>query len=627
MKQQLIRSLSIALLLTALSPAITAAQQTLSEVGLFYRCYAHLTQLRPRLEDPLLAQVKAGSKSAVQACREIFSRATFTANSGTTIADPADAVAKAIVHTFNELHRSWAREQVLFNPSDNNARIGTEPWFEDSPMGPYVTRALLSPSHNVDSVTQGTDFLQPVREIMDPPRSYGGVPRTVAGSERDWRLGEDHPFAPRGDILGIRRVYIPPIPFFAPVRFTNLGAMPDFANIGAPAASRAIAEINFADVTAVQGPIAETEQFAIRIRGKLRVPTTDNYTLYLNVDDAGIILLNGERIVNRTSSGEGSATLTLPQGDHDLTVEYRQRTTGARLIMSWQSSTIVKQAIPAASFAGLVADYYTHSQARPVQLTGNEGGGFLGNHNYLLTTYAEPNINYVPDGALLTNRSWARAVFADALCREIPVVRESDVYQFVVANSQTPFREAAACVSCHASLDRGLSGVIRGLRWNTLGTVTQTSPAPDLFGINLIDMRAPSLGEDRSWSDEPSADYSKRAPYGHFFFRNYKGELVDQEIRSIEELGSAIRQQDDYYACFAKRYYYYLTGIEVELGDPGNPSYPQLNDVQKYHRAKVIEYGNRLKSSKDLSQLLFDIIGSQEYRMTDYGVTYKGPSA
>ncbi len=600
------------------------AQELLGQEALFRRCYAHLTQLRPRLEDPLLAEVRAGAKSALQACREVFNRALLSASGGTKIQDDNDAVAKAVLHTFNELHRTWAREQSIFNPSDSNTRLGTETHFEDSPMGPYITRALFSPTYNVDSVTQGTDFLQPVRTDMSPPHTYSGVPNSQSGSESDWRLGAQHAFAPRGDILGVRSISIAPITFFPPVRFTNLNAMPDFPNIGPPAISQSITQINFPDLDSVNGPLSEVDLFAVRIQGELQVTIAGSYTLYLNVDDGASLILNGERVIDRTSSGEGSVALNLSAGSHRITIEYRQRVSTAKLVFSWQGPGIAKQPVPAAALSGLVANYYTGAQTPDLKLTGHEGGGFLGSYNYLLTTFQEGTTNFVPNGALVTNRSYGRAVFYDALCRDIPVVRESDVTAFVIPDSAIPFRQSAACVACHKSLDGGVSGIIRGLRWNILTSLGQESPLPDLYGTLLVNMNAPSLGEDKTWTDIPSNDYGKHAPYGRLFFRNYQGQLVDREIRSIEELGAAIRAQDDYYACFAKRYYFYFTGINVELGDPGDITYPQLNVAEAYHRAKVIEYGNRLKTSKSLPQLVFDIMGSEEYRMTDYGISFQG---
>lgn len=621
------RALIAAAASTVITSATATAQTVLSEEALFRRCHAHLTQQRPPLADPLLAAVKDGGKTAVQACQEVFNRALLTANGGTTLADPSDMLARSIVHTFNELHRSWAREQNIFDVTDNFAtRSGSEPWYEDSPMGPYITRALLSPSFNVDSVTQGTDFVQPVREVMDPPKTYAGVPSGTPGNEREFRLGAQHPFAPKGDILGVRSVSLTPISFFGPIRFTNLSSMPDFANIGlAPAAMAALTDLNLTTVDAVNGPLVETEQIALRIEGQLLVPANGSYTIYLNVDDGGSLILDGTRIIDRQSAGESNTALTLTQGTHSLVVEYRQRTGNARIIMSWQGPGIpTKQVIPSSAFSGLQAAYYTHYQPAPIQFTGNLGGGYLGNHNYLLTTYREATENFVPDGALLTNRSVGRAIISDALCREVPVVREEDVQQFVLPQSQLPFRQQAACTTCHASLDAGISGLIRGLRWNNLQSVFQDSPLPDLYGILGMRMLIPSLGEQTTWSDEANSDYAKRSAYGKLFFRNIHGQLVNQEVRSFEELGAAIRSQDDYYVCFAKRYYHYFMGISVELGDPGSPSYQQRNPAEAHHYNKVLELGNQLRTSKSLSQLIFNIISSEEYRLSDFGVSYQG---
>lgn len=601
-----------------------ALAENLSELAFFHRCYAHLTQQRPQPSNTLLAEVKAGTKSALQACTEVLDRARFTADSGTKIADDTDAVAKAALYSMHQLHRSWQRDLAIFDPIVNNEIIATNAWYEDNPLGAYITRALFSPGSDVRTVVQGSDFLQPVRLTMSPPASFGGVPSTVVGAETEFSLGAQQPFAPRSQLLGIRSVSIAPINFFLPVRFTNLAAMPDFANIGvSPRATQAIANVNFADITAVRGPLAETEQFAIQIRGNLQIASAGSYRLFLNVDDAGDLYIDQSMVINRTATGEGFVDLSLTAGSHALEIQYRQRLTTARLIMNWQGPGFTKQVVPASALSGLQADYYIESQPPPIRLTGNNGGGFMGNHNYFLTTFQEADRNFVPNGQERTNRSWARGVLNDALCRDVPVVRETDVTEFVIPASIVPFRQAAACVSCHATLDRQAS-LIRGLRWNPLLTIGNTSPVPDQFGILGVNMLAPSLPSLTTWTDTIDSLYGKRQPYGHFFFRNYRGELIDRIVNSLDELGTAITDQDDYYTCFAKRYYRYFLGIEVELGDPGNQLYPLLNGADNYHRSKVIELGMALKTHGSLRQLILDILAGSEYRMSDFGISYQG---
>ncbi len=597
------------------------AQSRLSEVALFHRCFAQLTQQRASRSDPLLAAVRAGTKTALQACTELLDRARFSADGGTKIQNENDPIAKAVLSSLHQLHRTWSRYDEIFDRGDANNRAGTMAWYEDSPVGAYITRALFSPNFDVTSVVKGRDFLQAVRTTMDPPHSFNGIPDLTVGRERLWRLGEDHPFAPRGDLLGIRSVLRQPIDFFGTGgRFTTLPAVIDFSNLGVPpAATTRPANINYTSSVSVQGPLTETDQFAIRLRGTLHIPSDGSYTLYLNSEDGGILLLNGERYIAR-NFGEGSATLTLSAGTHALEVRYRQGSSAVgRLIMSWAGPGFAKQVVPASAFSDLVAEYYTGSKPYPFEFTGHEGGGFMGSHNYFLTSYIEANPRFIPDGALNVNRSWARAVLSDALCREVPVVREDDVASFVIPDSEVPFRQAAGCTACHASLDRQ-AGVIRGLRYSAVASQIPSTP-PSFFGMFGFTMYKPGTSARSVWEDKPDPDYALRDPQGRLFFRNYRGELIDRTVNSIEELGAQIAEQDDFYACFAKRYYSYFMGIEIPLGDPGDPTYPALNQSDLYHKNQVIELGRRLKNDKSLRQLILNILASEDYARSDSAIS------
>jgi hypothetical protein len=147
---------------------------------------------------------------------------------------------------------------------------------------------------------------------------------------------------------------------------------------------------------------------------------------------------------------------------------------------------------------------------------------------------------------------------------------------------------------------------------------------PDWYGLLGVRMLVPTAPLATDWPDSADPNYGARPAYGHLYFRNYKGELVDRVIQSVEQLGAAIREQDDHYLCFAKRYYEYFLGISVDLGDPGDPSYRSPNKADAYHRAKVIDIGLRLKQHGSLRQVILDILGSAEYRKSDYGVSYSG---
>jgi hypothetical protein len=617
------RSLAQILFSLAISamPVASDAQTFLEQDTLFYRCYGQLTQQRPTLSEPLLAQVKSGTKTALAACTELLDSAQFTAADGTKIADETNTAAKATLNTLHQLHRSWARERSLVRTDNQNNMtiIGTRVWYEDSPMGSYITRALFSPRYDVTSILSGSDFVQPVRATMNPPKVSDGVPNLTSTNPSDWMFGADQPFAPRGELLGIQKISLAPIAYLPAVAIGN--NMPNFENIGtSPVATQPWTNVNFPTVELLSAPIApQTTAFAIRARGTLQIPASGAYTFTLDADDAGAMILDGERLVSNRATG------TLSPGAHTIEIHYLQRLTTARLNFSWQGPGIpTRTIVPASAFSGLTAEYYTQTLPPPIAFTGNEGGGFIGNHNYLMTTYQETNPNYAPDGQLMTNRSFGRAVIKDTLCREVPVVRDADATQFVSPTAIAPFRQEAACTTCHATLDRLAGGTIRGLRWNLTPQVDRMAPLPDLHGIAGLRMNRSLYAASSNWSTTADPDYANRAPYGNLYFRNYRGELVDVVIKSIPELAAAIAAQDDFYTCFAKRYYDYFLGIDVALGDPGDPSSPNLNLVEEHHRGNVIALGLKLKTHKSLRQLILDIIGSDEYRMVDFGISYGG---
>jgi hypothetical protein len=604
------------------------AQQNLSEPALFHRCFSQLTQSRAKPSEPLLAQVQSGAKTALQACAELLDRARFTAENGTRIGDPADPLAKAVLFSMHQLHNSWSRQELgVFDPGIPRSALGTQTWYDEYPFGAYSTRALFAPNQRVRTVVTGSDYLQTVRSTMDPPRVYMDVPRAGSPTVRaqGFTLGSEHPFAPQGELLGIRAIERAPVYLTPSTRLPVQYTVLDFANVGVPPkAIQTLQNINFPELGAVKGPLAEIDNFGIRIQGRLKVSTAGSYTFSVDVDDSAMLLINGNLEIDRTQIGTGSsAPITLSAGEHDFELRYRQRVTTAKLVASWQGPGFAKQVIPSTALVGLQAEYYTESRPAPISLTGHEGGGFLGSHNYLLTAFIENDRAFRPDGAEHINRSWARAVLKDALCREVPVVRESDVTQFVLPNSSVPFRRAAACTSCHATLDRQ-AGVIRGLRYNDAASREFADPPLVLHGIFGVHMIAPSFRALDEWADVPDTRYPQRQARGQFYFRNYRGELVDRALSSVEELGALVAEQDDFYTCFAQRYYHYFLGIKVELADPGSITAPQLNKPDLYHRNKVIELGLRLRSHQSLRQLILEILGTEAYRRTDFGITITG---
>ncbi len=238
------------------------------------------------------------------------------------------------------------------------------------------------------------------------------------------------------------------------------------------------------------------------------------------------------------------------------------------------------------------------------------GGGLIGTMEYLLLNMQEP-VNYAINGADKVPRKWARYLYQDLLCRELPVIRQSDAKPFVRQNSSISFRQSKSCTHCHASMDR-TAGVLR----NYKGTATSNiNASPKVRRPALYIVNKPA--ED--WPDEPSTTYYRSPPSGWLYFRNLHGELIHEKVSNIEELGSAISNQIDFYACAAKRYYKYFTGIDVNLTDiydPGNPI--TLNSTEKYHRDFIIDLSYKFKSHKNQAQLIESILRSPAYKKKDY---------
>ena len=62
-------------------------------------------------------------------------------------------------------------------------------------------------------------------------------------------------------------------------------------------------------------------------------------------------------------------------------------------------------------------------------------------------------------------------------------------------------------------------------------------------------------------------NYHLTKPTGKFLFREFDSSLNDEvkdfDVEGIEELASKVRDTSDFYACGAKRYLYFLTGINT----------------------------------------------------------------
>lgn len=234
------------------------------------------------------------------------------------------------------------------------------------------------------------------------------------------------------------------------------------------------------------------------------------------------------------------------------------------------------------------------------------GGGFLGSSLYHQMQH-EGSRDW--DGAVMMPRQFGKSFFKDVLCRELPVVRKADGLSFIDSTADAPFRHAGDCVRCHVSMDR-LSGLLRNHQ------TTPLSQDPKFHYPDPYPITAPS--NQYLWPVEADGSYKNRPPEGTLYYRGYDGSLVDVQVDSFAQLGQVLANQEEPYLCFAKRYYHYLTGISVDLGDLEDPSHGGLAPIEISHRNQVIALGLELKNHQNPATLIKEMMALPAYRQSDF---------
>lgn len=95
------------------------------------------------------------------------------------------------------------------------------------------------------------------------------------------------------------------------------------------------------------------QSYAFRFIGYLNVPQEDIYTFSLRADSDSRILLGGSPLLNHSGDPaaptESTQSIALQPGLHHIVVEYTHEDNPTHeLLLSWESSTVTKEAVPAA---------------------------------------------------------------------------------------------------------------------------------------------------------------------------------------------------------------------------------------------------------------------------------------
>lgn len=254
----------------------------------------------------------------------------------------------------------------------------------------------------------------------------------------------------------------------------------------------------------------------------------------------------------------------------------------------------------------------------PIVINTHWGGGVLGSQVYMLQNIQGSSIHYLTDGGVKSNRKWSRSVIQDFLCRELPILRDQDVGQFVLGNSSLTYRNSKGCVKCHSTMDP-MAAVTRKVQY------TRVSAFYNDGGSYAFLTKPTAVAGDASYfPSAPDKSFYARPAKGHLMLRTYDGKLVYKEVTGLEQLAQEMIKLNDPYVCMAKRYFEYFTGISVNLSDikdPANKDFPSLSKSDQFYRDAVIDLGLNLKINKNPKKLIENILKHDVYKLEDYGIS------
>lgn len=255
-------------------------------------------------------------------------------------------------------------------------------------------------------------------------------------------------------------------------------------------------------------------------------------------------------------------------------------------------------------------------EGESTNLTRHYGGGILGSPSLFLNNVEQYG---AMDGGLKVHRRWANNIFYDVLCSSLPSLKETskpvaDEHKiFTDQKTELPFRGSKTCLTCHTTIDN-LAHVARNvqIRQSSTNTFTRDLRESEVTTKAIRDMFFVLGHKPRKDAIVPiDSDnlYQRRKPEGSVTYIDFNGKLIDVPVEGLQQYGEVLALQDDIYACAAKRYYHFLTGLDVPLKKPSD-----TDKFASYHRAQVVALGKKLKSNGSLKTLVQDILNSPSFK-------------
>ncbi|MEK6774407.1 MAG: hypothetical protein AABY64_10725 [Bdellovibrionota bacterium] len=196
------------------------SQQPLSELALFNRCYAHLTQKALPLKHALKNQIKSGSMTALNACMQILDSARLIesgGNEGKLISDTSES--RDVLLSLNDFHRTWFTNDHIVKAISYLEDFNGQPYVHDeAEAGLHVTRVLLTNSAKFSEIVTGNSAMEALR--TNGPSLYDqNAPELPINKKMvTWSSNEstavrvplNPPLVQTGELVGIRKLSLNP---------------------------------------------------------------------------------------------------------------------------------------------------------------------------------------------------------------------------------------------------------------------------------------------------------------------------------------------------------------------------------------------------------------------------------
>ncbi len=193
------------------------SQQPLSELALFNRCYAHLTQKALPLKHALKNQIKSGSMTALNACMQVLDSAKLIESGGSEgklISDTNES--RDVLLSLNDFHRTWFTNDHIVKAIGYLEDFNGQPYVHDeAEAGLHVTRALLTNGAKFSEIVTGNSAMEALR-TNGPSLSDQNAPlekKLTAWSSYATtavKVPLNPPLVQTGELVGIRKLSLNP---------------------------------------------------------------------------------------------------------------------------------------------------------------------------------------------------------------------------------------------------------------------------------------------------------------------------------------------------------------------------------------------------------------------------------